>query len=218
MAPGEQQIIDTGVSVFFPPDHFGTVASRSGLCVKHNTSVLMGTINRDYTEAIKVILRNNGTLSFTVTKKMQVAQLLIQPVATPTLVPTNNELSSLRGEHGIGSTDKAKYVSHPRQLTLATIHESGEEEDEAMISISPPIMESPTTSTKTKQSTNLFIKSSESSVIPIDLSKIFPEDLFEPLSFQVESPKIETIEKSACKTSSYIPQATRDIKEAKAHI
>eukprot|EP00957_Ditylum_brightwellii_P148223 11286050-Ditylum_brightwellii.AAC.1 len=61
---GEQRKINTGINILYPHGCYGNVVSHSGISAKHNLSVPTGTIDRDYTGPIFVLLRNNGKEPF----------------------------------------------------------------------------------------------------------------------------------------------------------
>ena len=62
LAPGEKQLISTGIAVAIPKDFEIQIRPRSGLAAKNGISVLNapGTIDSDYRGEIKVILINLG--------------------------------------------------------------------------------------------------------------------------------------------------------------
>lgn len=112
--PGAMGVVPTGI-VVEPQLHSGVaedfvlelqIRPRSGLAAKHQITVQNspGTIDEDYRGEIKVLLRNEGKLEFTVSRGDRIAQII------PNLVPVVDwyevdELSDTeRGEGGFGST------------------------------------------------------------------------------------------------------------------
>eukprot|EP00957_Ditylum_brightwellii_P170109 12948202-Ditylum_brightwellii.AAC.1 len=92
------------MNIQYPTGFFGQIVSRSGLASKHQLFIPMGTIDRDYTGPIYVIMQNNGSSTFRVTKGMCVAQLIMQPHCTPNLLLNPQPPETMeRGEHGFGS-------------------------------------------------------------------------------------------------------------------
>ena len=81
--PAGAPSIPTGLAVALPAGTEGQVRPRSGLAARHGVTVLNapGTIDADYRGEIQVILVNFGQDSFTVTRGMRIAQLIIAPVS-----------------------------------------------------------------------------------------------------------------------------------------
>jgi dUTP pyrophosphatase len=106
IAPGARALIPTGLAVALPAGTEGQVRPRSGLAARHGVTVLNapGTIDADYRGEIQVILVNSGQESFTVTRGMRIAQLIIAPVLRVTIRATANLDETTRGVGGFGST------------------------------------------------------------------------------------------------------------------
>jgi dUTP pyrophosphatase len=106
IAPGARALIPTGLAVALPAGTEGQVRPRSGLAARHGVTVLNapGTIDSDYRGEIQVILVNFGQESFTVTRGMRIAQLIITPVLRVTIRATANLDETTRGVGGFGST------------------------------------------------------------------------------------------------------------------
>jgi dUTP pyrophosphatase len=106
LAPGARALIPTGLAIALPPGTEAQVRPRSGLAARHGVTVLNspGTIDADYRGELQVILINLGAESFSVSRGMRIAQLVIAPVARARL----NEVGALdltpRGNTGFGST------------------------------------------------------------------------------------------------------------------
>lgn len=97
--------VSTGVSIAIPAGHYGRIAPRSGLSVKHGVMVGAGVIDSDYRGEIKVALATlNGVYEFK--KGDRIAQIVIEPVVTPDLVQVDSLDDSKRGDGGFGSTGK----------------------------------------------------------------------------------------------------------------
>ena len=99
-------LVSTGVSMAIPAGHYGRVAPRSGLAVKHGVMVGAGVIDSDYRGEIKVALATlNGVYEFK--KGDRIAQIIIiEPVVTPELVQVDSLDNSERGVGGFGSTGR----------------------------------------------------------------------------------------------------------------
>jgi dUTP pyrophosphatase len=76
------------------------------LAARHGVTVLNapGTVDSDYRGEIQVILVNFGQESFSVTRGMRIAQLIIAPVLQVTIRATANLDETTRGVAGFGST------------------------------------------------------------------------------------------------------------------
>lgn len=97
--------VGTGVFIEIPAGHYGRVAPRSGLSVKHGVMVGAGVIDSDYRGEIKVALATlNGVYEFK--KGDRIAQLIIERIATPELVEVDSLDDTDRGDGGFGSTGK----------------------------------------------------------------------------------------------------------------
>lgn len=107
ISPHSRKLIPTGLIIALPNGYEAQVRPRSGLALKHGITVLNspGTIDADYRGELQVILINLGEETFTVTRGMRIAQMIIAQHAT---VQWDNNVSELdgtaRGAGGFGST------------------------------------------------------------------------------------------------------------------
>jgi dUTP pyrophosphatase len=106
IAAGHRALIPTGLAVALPIGTEGQVRPRSGLAARHGVTVLNspGTIDADYRGEIQVILINLGQESFTVSRGMRIAQLVIAPAMRVTICEITNLDETTRGVAGFGST------------------------------------------------------------------------------------------------------------------
>lgn len=106
LAPGERQLVATGVRIALPSGFVGLVHPRSGLAVKHGITVLNtpGTIDAGYRGEIKVILINLGAEPFSIEPGDRIAQLVVQRVERARFVQVEKLPDSARGDGGFGST------------------------------------------------------------------------------------------------------------------
>lgn len=106
LAPGQHQMIPTGIAVGLPEGFEAQVRPRSGLAAKFGVTVLNspGTIDADYRGEISVILINLGKATFDVTPGMRIAQMVIAPVTRATWAESDNLDETDRGAGGFGST------------------------------------------------------------------------------------------------------------------
>lgn len=106
LIPHDITLIETGIGLQIPPDHFGLIAPRSGLALK-GIQILGGVIDSDYQGQIKVILLNSGKSELLIRPGDRVAQLLIIPRSSGVVKKgTAPALLTVRGTGGFGSTDK----------------------------------------------------------------------------------------------------------------
>lgn len=104
--PGARVLVPTGLVLQIPAGFEGQVRPRSGLALRHGVTVLNapGTIDADYRGEVQVLLVNLGQETFTVTRGMRVAQLVIAPLAAITLTEADLVNDTARGSGGFGST------------------------------------------------------------------------------------------------------------------
>jgi dUTP pyrophosphatase len=104
--PGARALIPTGIAIALPTGTEGQVRPRSGLAVRHGVTVLNtpGTIDADYRGEIQVLLVNLGGDSFTVSRGMRIAQLIIAPTMQAMISETITLDETTRGIGGFGST------------------------------------------------------------------------------------------------------------------
>lgn len=106
IATGQRALIPTGIAIALPPGYEAQVRPRSGLAIKNGISLVNspGTIDSDYRGEIKVILINHGGESFTVSRGMRIAQMVIAPVVQIAWQERSDLESTKRGEGGFGHT------------------------------------------------------------------------------------------------------------------
>ncbi len=108
LLPGERQAVPTGLMMAVPAGHEMQVRARSGLALKDGLAVLNapGTIDSDYRGEVKIILANLGDRSFTITRGMRIAQLVLAPYVRAALAEVAELEPTGRGEGGFGSTGR----------------------------------------------------------------------------------------------------------------
>lgn len=108
LEPGKVVAVPCGFQVAVPAGHEAQVRPRSGLAAKH--AILLpnspGTIDADYRGEVKVLLLNGGRETFTVTRGMRIAQMLIVPVPRVQWKEVAELPPTARGEGGFGSTGR----------------------------------------------------------------------------------------------------------------
>lgn len=112
IAPGEIVLIGTGLKVAIPVGWQLSVRPRSGLSLKGLTVAnAPGTIDANYHDEIKVIVKNNTSEPFTVFEGDRIAQLVLEKVYTATWEQVEDitqvgleNRANESGEQGFGST------------------------------------------------------------------------------------------------------------------
>ena len=61
---GGRTVVQTGIHIALPQGHYGRVAPRSGLAVKHGIDVGAGVVDSDYRGLLGIVLFNFGTEDF----------------------------------------------------------------------------------------------------------------------------------------------------------
>ncbi|TDP89582.1 dUTP pyrophosphatase [Leucobacter luti] len=109
LAPGEHQLLPTGTRIALPAGTVGLVCPRSGLAAKHGIGVVNGpgVVDSGYRGDVGVNLINHGDQPFTVEPGMRIAQLVITPFISPTIVEADSLDDTERGTAGFGSTGTA---------------------------------------------------------------------------------------------------------------
>lgn len=107
LAPGERQLVPTGVAIGLPAGYVGLVHPRSGLANKHGIGIVNtpGTIDSGYRGELKICLINlDPKDSVTLPAGSRIAQLVIQEVTTAEFVEVKELDDTERSDNGFGST------------------------------------------------------------------------------------------------------------------
>lgn len=95
----------TGLHVQIPQGYVGILFSKSGLNVNHGITST-GVIDSGYTGEIIVNLHNNNSYHHYVKPGDKISQLVILPIATPTVEVVDSFEQTDRGDNGFGSTGR----------------------------------------------------------------------------------------------------------------
>ncbi len=116
LAPGERELIPTGLVMELPRGMEGQVRPRSGLALRHGITVLNspGTIDSDYRGEVKVLLVNLGGDPWEIQRGERIAQLVFQRVERADLVEVAMLNDTRRGVGGFGSTGTAGAAPAPQ--------------------------------------------------------------------------------------------------------
>ena len=106
LPPGGRTLIPTGLSIALPEGYEAQIRPRSGLALKNGITVLNspGTIDADYRGEVQIILANLGTESFTITRGMRIAQMIVARYSRVEWQQAEQLSATARGAGGFGST------------------------------------------------------------------------------------------------------------------
>lgn len=99
-------LVPTGIATAIPAGHVGILAARSSLAVKKAMTLAngVGVIDSDYRGEIKIpIIPLDGCHNL-IQAGQKIAQLIILPIALPTVEVVSELPDSERGHGGFGST------------------------------------------------------------------------------------------------------------------
>ena len=104
--PGARALVPSGLAIAMPAGFEAQIRPRSGLALRHGVTVLNspGTIDADYRGEISVMLINHGSETFTVTRGMRIAQMVVAPVTRLAWTEVDALSETARGASGFGST------------------------------------------------------------------------------------------------------------------
>jgi dUTP pyrophosphatase len=104
IGPGERSLARTGLSVAIPEGFYGRVAPRSGLAVKQGLDVLAGVIDSDYRGELLCLLYNTSDTPISLPAQSKICQLILEKIASPEAVWSDDLSETARGAGGFGST------------------------------------------------------------------------------------------------------------------
>lgn len=106
LAPGDRQLVPTGIAIALPDGYEAQIRPRSGLALKLGITTLNapGTIDADYRGEIGVILVNHGQEPVTITRGLRIAQMVIAPYTRCQWQEKDGLSETARGHGGFGST------------------------------------------------------------------------------------------------------------------
>jgi dUTP pyrophosphatase len=106
-------LVRTGIAVQLPEDTYGRIAMRSGLAVREHLAVSAGTIDRDYSGEVKVVVfctkmfcKDYAHHGYTIKKGDRFAQLVVEKVSYAPGVEVEEFTENLGDHKGFGSTGK----------------------------------------------------------------------------------------------------------------
>jgi dUTP pyrophosphatase len=96
--------IPLDIAIQPPSNTYCQILSRSGLFTKHHIEAKIGTIDRDYTGNVIVLLQNNSNVPYSITKGDRIAQMVIYCISQPEITTVDSLHTTARGDKGFGST------------------------------------------------------------------------------------------------------------------
>jgi len=104
--PREIKLVYTDIAIKVPLGHYGRIAPKSGITLKHHVTVLAGVIDPDYTGNMGVVLHNlSSDTKFTQQVGQPIGQLILEVASIfPTLEVGGLPITA-RGPYGFGSQD-----------------------------------------------------------------------------------------------------------------
>lgn len=103
LAPGDIQLLRTGLAFEFPPEYGALVEDRSGLALQ-GICTLAGVIDPGYRGELKVVLINLGKNPFRIKAGDRIAQLRIVRRVEGEFAEVDSVSSTERDARGFGST------------------------------------------------------------------------------------------------------------------
>lgn len=107
LAPGEREIVPTGIAIALPDGYAAFVHPRSGLAARHGLTVVNapGTVDAGYRGEIRVCLLNTDARDAVELRRGErIAQVVVQSVTRAIFHEARMLPGSHRGEGGYGST------------------------------------------------------------------------------------------------------------------
>lgn len=109
LSPGQSTLIPTGIAIELPNNNTAAfIFARSGLATKHGISLSngVGVVDSDYRGEIYVGLRNFSSNEYVIQKNERIAQMIIMPIISSSLIEVSSLNDTVRGNGGFGSTGK----------------------------------------------------------------------------------------------------------------
>ena len=120
-----QMLVETGIAIGLPKGTYGRLAARSGMASKHGIAVGAGVIDADYTEEVRVILRNHGSTDYGFQAGDRIAQLIVERIQTSEAVRVDELVETERGTQGFDSTDlspKRLITNKEHKIMMCFLH------------------------------------------------------------------------------------------------
>lgn len=102
--PSETLAILTGLAFEIPEGYELQVRPRSGLSLKSDLRVILGTVDSDYRGEVKIIVQNVGKELEHIQKYDRIAQAVLSPIVQTEFEVVDELDRTVRGSNGFGST------------------------------------------------------------------------------------------------------------------
>ncbi len=96
--------VPLGVKVAIPDGHVGLLLPRSSLLLKKGVVGMTGVIDAGYRGELIALMHASASRGAVVERGDKIYQLVVLPIATPTVVEVDELEETPRGEDGFGST------------------------------------------------------------------------------------------------------------------
>ena len=95
----------TDIAIKVPPGHYGRIAPKSGLTLKHHITVLAGVVDPDYTGNVGVVLHNLSSDTKFTRLVGDIGQLIPEVASIFLTLEVEDLPITARGPYGFGSHD-----------------------------------------------------------------------------------------------------------------
>ncbi len=108
VAPGERQLVPSGIAIALPPGFVALSVPRSGFALKQGGTLLNspGVIDAGYRGEIGSIVYNSGAEDLVIARGDRIAQLLILEIPAVAVTEVSSLPGTQRADGGFGSTGK----------------------------------------------------------------------------------------------------------------
>ncbi|MCW1929758.1 MAG: dUTP diphosphatase [Candidatus Kerfeldbacteria bacterium] len=104
LAPQERRAIKTGIAMGVPEGYVALVWDKSGRALKEGLTTMAGVVDAGYRGEVMIVMLNTSSTNAEIKKGQKLAQILVQPVASPELVEVDSLDETDRSTGGFGST------------------------------------------------------------------------------------------------------------------
>ena len=85
--PKEIKLVYTDIAIKVPPGHYGRIAPKSGLTLKHHVTVLARVVDPDYTGNVGIVLHNlSSDTKFNRLVGQPIGQLILEVAWRPSII------------------------------------------------------------------------------------------------------------------------------------
>ena len=147
-----KMLIDTQISIATPPGTYGRIAPRSGLAAKNMIAMGAGVVDAEYRGVVFVLLFNHLDEDFKVKQGDQIAQLILEKIATLTIEQVEDFDKTTRGNQGFGLTDEPQ--EEEKDILIAMVGKT-EEGDEVWMAMTEELLEEDKVWINTKTSNSI---------------------------------------------------------------